>query len=88
MFSGTYETGMKKLKKAEFMSDINSDTEDDETKKKGRKHRAKAVHSSEESFSEEETIAQLPSYPKVPSKRKIHDMQLHDESLHKMPCGS
>jgi len=34
LFSGTYEKGMKKLKKAEFMSDVNFETEDYEIKKK------------------------------------------------------
>lgn len=33
-FSDTYEKGMKKFKKAEFISDLNSESEDSDTKKK------------------------------------------------------
>lgn len=33
-FSDTYEKGMKKFKKAEFISDLNSESENSDTKKK------------------------------------------------------
>lgn len=37
----TYEKGLMKLKKAEFMSDVNSESDDSEELKRSRKNRAK-----------------------------------------------
>lgn len=43
IFLDTYEKGMKKLKKAENETDINSESEDNEALKKSRQNRAKTV---------------------------------------------
>lgn len=86
-FLDTYEKGMIKLKKAEFISDINSES-DAEISKKSRKHRAKAVFSSEdESLSEKENLVHVPSYPKVPSyskAQKKNNSQLNENSGNKI----
>lgn len=74
---------MQKLKKTEFISDVNSES-DDEISKKNRKHRAKAVLSSEESFSEEEKLVHVPSYPKIPQKKNIHNIQSNEKPVNKM----
>lgn len=83
----TYEKGITKLKKAEFISDINSES-DDEISKKTRKCRAKAVNSSEESLSEEENIVPVPSYPKIPSYSKVqkknNNMQSNENPVNKI----
>lgn len=71
-FSDTYEKGMKKFKKAEFISDLNSESEDSDTKKKNRKYRAKAILSSEEESSIEEKCVRVPSYPKAPQKGNLN----------------
>ncbi|XP_029164835.1 uncharacterized protein LOC114936032 isoform X1 [Nylanderia fulva] len=82
-----YETGMIKLKKAEFISDINSES-DDETSKRNRKYRAKTVLSSDEiSSNEEENIVKVPSYPKVPSskvQKKNNNMESNKNPVNKI----
>ncbi|XP_039306066.1 uncharacterized protein LOC113005541 [Solenopsis invicta] len=67
----TYHKGMKKLKKVEFISDVNSESEDYEISKKERKNRAKTIMSSEESFNEDEKCVRLPSYPKLPQRKNL-----------------
>lgn len=77
---------MTKLKKAEFISDLNSES-DDEISKKNRKYRAKTVLTSEESSSEEENIVHVPSYPKLPSskvQKKNNNMQSNENPVNKI----
>lgn len=51
----TYEKGLLKLKKAEMLSDINSETDDLEVFKKSRKERAKkTISSSDDNDSDQE----------------------------------
>lgn len=71
-FSDTYEKGMKKFKKAEFITDLNSESEDSDTKKKNRKYRAKAILSSEKESSIEKKLVRVPSYPKAPQKGNLN----------------
>lgn len=61
---------MLKLKKAEILSDLNSDTEDIEESKKSRKERAKKTMSSSNDNDFDKENIQLPPCPKVPQKRK------------------
>lgn len=77
---------MTKLKKAEFISDLNSES-DDEISKKNRKYRAKTVLTSEESSSEEENIVHVPSYPKLPFskvQKKNNNMQSNENPVNKI----
>ncbi|XP_020296331.1 uncharacterized protein LOC109861195, partial [Pseudomyrmex gracilis] len=82
--ANTYKKGIKKLKKAEFISDVNSESEDNDTLKKSRKYRAKTVLSNEKSFSEEENLVPVPSYPKVPQNTNLNK-QLFKNPAFKMP---
>lgn len=61
----TYEKGLLKLKKAEFISDINSESDVSEDLKKSRKDRAKRTISSSDDATDNEEI-QLPPFPKIP----------------------
>jgi len=67
----TYEKGLLKLKKAEFISDINSESDDSEELKKSRKNRAKKIiSSSDDNATDDDKRIQLPPYPKVPRMKK------------------
>jgi len=80
---------MKKLKKAENETDINSESEDNEALKKSRKDRAKTVLSSEESFSEEEKLVRVPDYPKVPKTKNLNTIkQSNEDSAARMSSKS
>ncbi|CAL1672391.1 unnamed protein product [Lasius platythorax] len=79
--ASTYEKGIKKFKKAEFKSDLNSDSEDNDTLKRSRKYRAKTVISSEESLSEEEKRVRVPSYPKVSHKKILINSRMKIQQL-------
>jgi len=60
-----------KLKKAEFISDINSESDDSVELKKSRKNRAKKIiSSSDDNATDDDTRIQLPPYPKVPHMKK------------------
>ncbi|XP_025266538.1 uncharacterized protein LOC105249811 isoform X2 [Camponotus floridanus] len=75
--SNTYEKGLLKLKKAEFISDINSESDDSEELKKSRKNRAKKTISSSDDTNDDERI-QLPAYPKIPHiKKDTREMKMN-----------
>jgi len=72
----TYEKGLFKLKK-EFISDINSESDDSEELKKSRKNRAKKIISnSDDNATDDDKRIQLSPYPKVPHMKKACDIKM------------
>ncbi|CAL1671698.1 unnamed protein product [Lasius platythorax] len=65
----TYEKGLVKLKRAEFVSDINSESDDYEDLKKSRKDRAKRIRSSSDDSATDNEGVQLPSFPMIPQPK-------------------
>lgn len=77
-----------KLKKAEFISDINSESDDSEELKKTRKNRAKKISSSDDSATDD-NIIQLSTYPKIPHiKKNVRDIPFCDKSKQQLTSKS
>lgn len=57
------------MKRAEFVSDINSESDDYEDLKKSRKDRAKRIRSSSDDSATDNEGVQLPSFPMIPQPK-------------------
>ena len=72
-FSDTYSKARLKLKEAEVLSEVNSDTDCQENLKRSRKHRARVDRSSSrssESDEQSDTVhtVKVPPFPQMPTK--------------------
>ncbi|XP_025265623.1 uncharacterized protein LOC112638334 [Camponotus floridanus] len=79
-----YAVARKKLKEAEALSDINSDTDRNESLKKSRKVRAAKIFDKDTSSDEQSDSSLISELPKVPEKRAI--TALKNNCIEKQTC--